>query len=108
MIPYEAFKALPAAKRDAICAEKMGWELSDDRSTWCADGECLRGVDDWSPTADRNDAAMMVETACRARGYSFSPFDDIAKSENVLTPAEAILADPCLIAWAACAALEDA
>lgn len=60
---YTDWSALPLERKNALCAEAMGWERSSVAldACWCSGGECLRDVEDWSPCTDRNDAAMMVE-----------------------------------------------
>ncbi len=115
MIPYEAFKALPIAERDAICAEKMGW-IRDATRPYMWDKRDGTRVDmsAWSPTTDRNGAAMMVEKVCSlgedakdAFGVAWeqtAPLD----FENGNWVADILLIDPCLIAYCAYVALEEA
>jgi len=120
MIPYDEFKALPVAERDAICAEKMGWHCGADFfgfDGWIdscgkfiayavSDGE----THSWSPTTDRNDAAMMVEKV-KDEGFGEQFYFDAALAvvtdmDDVMW-CDIILLDPCLIAWAVCVALEE-
>jgi hypothetical protein len=44
-----------------IATEFMGWELSHNSEIWCQDGECLRDVEDFSPTTDMNAAYVVLE-----------------------------------------------
>jgi hypothetical protein len=44
-----------------IATEFMGWELSHNSEIWCQDGECLRDVEDFSPTTDMNAAYIVLE-----------------------------------------------
>jgi hypothetical protein len=118
MIPYEAFKALPVAERDAICAKKMGW-IDLDCGYWYADspsGAVRTGIliESWSPTTDRNDAAMMVENV--AQNNRHIAFDEAVTDTNRgpdrwWRPGgmlDVLLLDPCLIAYCSCVALEEA
>ena len=115
MIPYDEFKALPVAEADAICAEKMGWHhhfgIGDD-AWWEANG--IRAADYfyWSPTTDRNDAAMMVEKAARDGvmriKFTLMAHDLLAFETYGSAALAAVMADPCLIAYCACVALEGA
>jgi len=115
MNAYNEFKALPVAERDAICAEKMGWHLeptADSLMEWATDGGGRGRLEaDWNPTTDRNDAAMMVEKVRdRRRMPDLLMFLMGEGHPNSFLEAVEIglRADPCLIAWAACVALEDA
>ena len=122
MIPYDEFKALPVTEADAICAEKMGWHCGADFfgfDGWIdscgkfiayavSDGE----THSWSPTTDRNDAAMMVEKAARD-GVMRIKFTlmahDLLDFETYGSAAlAAVMAAPCLISYCACVALEEA
>lgn len=64
---YTDWLKRPEDERNAEAATVvMGWELSHDGSTWCADGECLRGIEDWSPCTDRNATDMLLaEVGCK-------------------------------------------
>ena len=124
MIPYDEFKALPVAERDAICAEKMGWSRSEKESVWVdATGRVTASVNGtsnrpfigtgfWSPTTDRNDAAMMVEKAARDGvmriKFTLMAHDLLAFETYGSAALAAVMADPCLIAYCACVALEGA
>jgi hypothetical protein len=124
----------PAAA-NALCGDAMGWYLADDGSTWCRDGECLRGIEDWSPATRRDDAALMVKLVCAASYEINSAFrwtmgrslqhcrtignalvnhfgimradeEDGSQWITVEDVAAILLADPALIAWACIEALK--
>ena len=126
MNAYNEFKALPVAEADAICAEKMGWHskaVSDESGCrlWMnADDRFVIAEDDWSPTTDRNYAAMMVEMVGQEGMNAVVSFAaSLTTTDPEYTEGAAVAwcashwfsllyTDPCLIAWAACVALEGA
>lgn len=112
--------ALPLERKNALCAEAMGWRRSRPHATppsqavWCdEDGRGGKRVDDWSPCTDRNHTAMMVE-AVVAQGSTTTFIVAFASSPHWPDPTEdrsdlrvivALTASPDLLAWAACEAL---
>lgn len=65
---YTEWLKRPESERNAEAATVvMGWDLSDNDTVWCRDGECLRDVEDWSPCTDRN-ATDLVLAAVERRG----------------------------------------
>lgn len=111
---YAEFLARPSSVNDAECVEiVMRWYLSTDGSTWCVDGECLRGVGDWSPTTDRNATAMLVEETTKDQARAIRFLNVLGRELNpdkaltfggVFAAAQApialITAAPSLVAWA--------
>ena len=97
-IAYADWSALPLERKNALCAEAMGWFMLD--------GLCMRLARDWSPCTDRNHTAMMVEeVGLRGLQTAFLDATGIATMAPRRAAWDLLASDADLLAWAACEAL---
>jgi hypothetical protein len=111
---YQDWISRGTAVCDAECAEARGWKRSG--RWWTKDGVTMALAEDlvitlaWSPTVNRNDAAMMVENVL-ARGVSvvtrFNKFLSDYVPHWPLSPLESLSLAPALIAYCAWRALKE-
>ena len=112
MMSYHDWNALLLGRRNALCAEAMGWRYGavagrDICDRWLdRDGQRIvvdgRELLTWSPCDNRNDTTRMVEAVIRSgkRGLLEAALEALG-----YTRAESLAAPADYIAWACCEAL---